>query len=138
MVVKRRIRLTIETHAKRVSWTRGKRLWHLTTHWKRVIFSDECKVELGNNNRVYIWRKPGEEWLPQCVCPPSQVKVSLMVWACITWNGVGTLTVVNGNINVQKYIDTLDSELWPVIAAHSLATTTNSMTTTHMYIARGM
>lgn len=117
-VVKKKIRIRAVNRIKRVTWARGKRLWHLTTHWKRVIFSDECKVVIGDNNRVYVWRKPGEEWLPECVCPPPQVKFSLMIWACITWNGVGTLTVVDGNINAQKYIEILDSQLWPVVAAH--------------------
>jgi len=26
-----------------------------------VIYSYECKVELGMDNRVLIWRRPGEE-----------------------------------------------------------------------------
>ena len=39
-----------------------------------------------------------------------------MFWGCITYDGVGTLAVVDGNINSQKYIDILDTNLWPVIA----------------------
>ena len=39
-------------------------------------------------------------------------KVSVMIWGCITWNGVGTLCQVNGNINAEKYISVLDSQLW--------------------------
>ena len=45
-------------------------------------------------------------------------KVSVMIWGCITWNGVGTLCQVNGNINAEKYISVLDSQLWPVIGRH--------------------
>jgi hypothetical protein len=45
-------------------------------------------------------------------------KVSVMLWGCITWNGVGTLCQVNGNINAEKYISALDSQIWPVIARH--------------------
>jgi len=29
---------------------------------------------------------------------------------CITWNGVGTLAVVNNNTDLQKYIDL---QFWP-------------------------
>jgi hypothetical protein len=36
----------------------------------------------------------------------------------ITWYGVGTLCQVNGNINAEKYISVLDSQLRPVIACH--------------------
>ena len=65
-----------------------------------------------------MWRKPGEEWDPQCMSPPPRTKFSLMIWGCITWDGVGTLTVVDGNINANKYIEIVDSELWPVVARH--------------------
>lgn len=42
----------------------------------------------------------------------------LVIWACITWNGVGTICVIDGNINAQKYIDILETEFWPVVARH--------------------
>jgi hypothetical protein len=45
-----------------------------------------------------------------------------MNWGCITkiymYEGVGTLTVVDGNINAQKYIEVIDNFAWPVIACH--------------------
>jgi hypothetical protein len=37
--------------------------------------------------------------------PGGGDRVSLMIWGCITYEGVGTLTVVGGNINAQKYIE---------------------------------
>ena len=41
-----------------------------------------------------------------------------MIWECICYYGVGTLTSVNGNINSQKYIEILENNLWPVIVRH--------------------
>ena len=41
-----------------------------------------------------------------------------MIWGCITFNGVGTLTTVNGKINATKYIDILEDNLWPLIVRH--------------------
>ena len=41
-----------------------------------------------------------------------------MIWGCITFNGVGTLTTVNRNINAAKYIEILEDNLWPVIVHH--------------------
>ena len=38
-----------------------------------------------------------------------------MIWGCICYDGVGTLTAVEGNINSAKYIDILDKNLWPVV-----------------------
>ena len=43
-----------------------------------------------------------------------------MIWGCITYEGVGTLTVVDCNINAQKYIEVVDNFVWPVIARHFL------------------
>lgn len=37
-----------------------------------------------------------------------------MLSGCITWDGVGTLTVVNGNINAHRYIDIPEVQLWLV------------------------
>ena len=37
---------------------------------------------------------------------------------CFTYEGVGNLTVVDGNINAQKYIEVSDNFVWPVIARH--------------------
>jgi hypothetical protein len=38
--------------------------------------------------------------------------------SCITFNNVGTLTTVNGNINTAKYIKILEDNIWPVIVRH--------------------
>ncbi|CAC5409088.1 unnamed protein product [Mytilus coruscus] len=53
------------------------------------------------DNRVVVWRRPGEEWTPPCLNP-----------------GVGTITVVTGNINALKYIEVVDNFVLPVIARH--------------------
>jgi hypothetical protein len=39
-----------------------------------------------------------------------------MFWGCITYNGVGTIIPINGNMNSVKYIETLDNHLWPIVA----------------------
>ena len=46
------------------------------------------------------------------------MQFSLMIWGCFTYYGVGTITVVDGNINAQKNIDIIDEHLWQVVARH--------------------
>ena len=41
-----------------------------------------------------------------------------MFWDCITYQGIRTFTDVEGNINSRKYIDIIDTHLWPVFARH--------------------
>jgi len=44
--------------------------------WKKVIYSDECKVELGMDNRVLIWRQSGKQWIPSCLNPGRGCRLS--------------------------------------------------------------
>ena len=103
--MKKAIRSRAENVKKRLAWCKLNRNKTVTDHWKRVIFSDECKVEVGMDNRVLIWRRPGEEWTPKCLNPGRGACMSLMIWGCIIYEGLGTLTVINGNMNAAKYID---------------------------------
>ena len=41
-----------------------------------------------------------------------------MIWGCLSFKRIGTLTDVKGNINSQIYIDVLENKLWLVIARH--------------------
>lgn len=61
------------------------------------------------------------------------------MWGCITYFGQGTLTLVDGNLNSEKYIKLLDDNLWPVVAKYFLATNLlcSKMTMTHpMHLAK--
>jgi hypothetical protein len=46
----------------------------------------------------------------------KQGTISAMFWGCITYNSVGTIIPINGNMNSVKYIETLDNHLWSVVA----------------------
>ena len=117
-VVRKRIRIREVNRKNRLNWCRGNIYKTLDNYWKRVIVSDECQVDVGTNNRVFVWRKVGEDWHPCCLATPPTPKFSLMICGCITYNGVGTIIVVDGHMNDQKYIETLEDYLWPVIVCH--------------------
>jgi hypothetical protein len=44
-------------------------------------------------------------------------KFRVMMWGCICYNGVGTLTKVEWNINADKYTSILEDNIWPVIVS---------------------
>ena len=117
-VVKKKVRIREVNRKKRVKWAREKLHWRIEGQWDRVIFSDESQVVVGNNNRIYIWRKKYEAESRDCVCPPAQRRLSVMIWGCVSPYGVGTIMTVNGTINRHKYIEILEDNLWPVIARH--------------------
>ena len=83
-----------------------------------VIFSDETKIMLGNNNKIHVWMNPGERLRPECLDEfgdkERTCRVSVMFWGCISYHGVGALTPVDGNINTEKYISILGDNLWTI------------------------
>lgn len=78
-VVRKRIRIREANRKARLSWCRGNRFKTVDNYWNRVIFSDECKVDVGSDNRIFVWRKVGEEWMPCCLSTPPTPKFSLMI-----------------------------------------------------------
>ena len=88
---------------KCVAWARERKNWTVEQEWKKWIFSDESQIVIGANNKILIWRKDHEINEPHLVCPRKRGQVSFMVWGCICYEGVGTLTGVEGNINAAKY-----------------------------------
>ena len=84
-----------------------------------MIFSDESQKFIGEDQRIFIWRKPDEEgWRPDLLERRERNPVKVMIWGCICYSGVGTLSKVDGNINFKKYTDFLEDNIWPVIAPH--------------------
>ncbi len=81
--------------------------------WKRVIWSDETKVNrIGSDGQEYVWKKKGQGLISREV--KGTVKFgggSLMVWGCIGWNGVGVLSEVEGRMDAEQYVAILEQGL---------------------------
>ncbi len=96
---------------KRVRWARRIQNWAVD-HWSRTIFSDESRFNLSfNDGRVRCWRTPDEADHPSTQHPVTRSTVPVMVWGCMSIHGVGHLTVIDGNMDQFKYIDTLQKNL---------------------------
>ena len=71
--------------------------------WKRVIWSDETKINrFGSDGHQFVWKKRGEP-LSDRTTPPT-VKFgggNLMVWECMGCNGVGVLAKIEDRICVK-------------------------------------
>jgi hypothetical protein len=119
-VISKKISVRKENRAHRCSFCRQKLTWTVRNNWCKVIFSDETKVMIGADKKIYVWRRCNERVYPECtgiMCDrEKQGTISAMFWCCITYNGVGTIIPINGNMNSVKYIETLDNYLWPVVA----------------------
>ena len=96
---------------------RGKQ--HRDYDWSKVVFSDESRFCLISDRPVYVRRRSGEEYLPQCLNPTvKHGGGGIMVWGCISSKGVGRLHRVEGTINAAHYIKILKFCALPSIKHH--------------------
>ena len=94
----------------RLAWARQNKDMELQD-WRRVIFSDECYIHLGDKRgRVYVTRRADEVLLDECLVPTfKQSPVRVMVWGCIIEGQKGPLVVLEypggkgGGMNSTRY-----------------------------------
>ncbi|GFX14485.1 uncharacterized protein TNCV_1616681 [Trichonephila clavipes] len=56
--------LTPEHRELRLQWYQARSMWNVTD-WQNVVFSDESRFVLGtDDNRVWVWRRPGSSPVP--------------------------------------------------------------------------
>lgn len=81
--------------------------------WKKVLWSDETKVELfGLNAKRYVWRKPNTAHHSQHTIPTvKHGGGSIMLWGCFSSAGTGKLVRVDGKMDGAKYRTILEENL---------------------------
>ncbi len=101
MVQKSCIVLSAKAHLK---WT--------VSNWKSVLWSDESKFDIlvGNHGRHVLWAKE-ERDCPACYQRSVQKPASLMVWGCISAYVMGSLHVLEGTMNAERYIKVLEQHM---------------------------
>ena len=89
---------------KRLLWAKRYTNYRIDD-WKTVFFVDESKFEIhGNNRRIYVRRRPGERLSSQCIKPTvKHGGGNIHVWGCFSFNGVGDLYRVKGNLDKKQY-----------------------------------
>ena len=81
--------------------------------WRRVVWSYETKINLfGSDGRQYCWRMPGKRLQWHHVKPTvKHGGGSLMMWGCMTAQGVGHACRIDGNMDSTLYQNILADEL---------------------------
>ncbi len=88
---------------RRVLWAKAHLKWTVSK-WKSVLWSDESQ---------FVLRAKEEGDLPACYQHSVQKPASLMVWGCITAYGMGSLHVLEGTLNAERYIKVLEQHMLP-------------------------
>lgn len=84
--------------------------------WERVLFTDESRFCLYNNDRrLRVYRRPNERY-SQCNFSNTTLfgGGSVMVWAGISLTGRTELVLINGSLTAERYIlEILDNHVVP-------------------------
>jgi hypothetical protein len=90
--------------------------------WKRVVWSDETKINrVGSDGRKWVWKKPGSALTDQHV--KATLKFgggSLMMWGCMTAQGVGYACRIDGRMDAALYVNILEDELLQTLEYYRL------------------
>lgn len=84
--------------------------------WNKIIFSDESKFDISVGDcRKRIIRDKNEAFHSSCLKRTVKFAQGVMVWGCMSANGVGKLEFITGNVNAEKYQQILENSLLPSI-----------------------
>jgi hypothetical protein len=120
--VKRKKPLLTKKHKQaRLAWAKKYQTWTVD-EWKKVVWSDETAFMLVNGEgREYCWTKEGDVLEGDQVKPTKKFGGGkLMVWGCITYEGVGFSCKVEGNMDAELYSQILRDELMRSIEYYHL------------------
>uniref|UniRef100_A0AAR2K3W5 Tc1-like transposase DDE domain-containing protein n=1 Tax=Pygocentrus nattereri TaxID=42514 RepID=A0AAR2K3W5_PYGNA len=81
--------------------------------WKKVLWSDETKIELfGHNAKRYAWRRNNTAHHSENTIPTVKYGGgSIMLWGCFSSAGTGKLVKVDGKMDGAKYRAILEENL---------------------------
>ncbi|EIE79977.1 hypothetical protein RO3G_04682 [Rhizopus delemar RA 99-880] len=108
--IKKKKPLLTEKHKKaRLTWAKKHQYW--TVHdWRRVIFSDETKINIwGSDGCKYYWKRKCDRLQPHHIdVTVKHGGGGLMLWGCITSEGPGyACQIYNGTMNSEVYQEIL-------------------------------
>ena len=88
---------------KRLYWCHSRKNWS-SSEWDKIIFSDESRFELfQNDSNDWVWRKPEEKYNKENLSPTVKKSDGIMVWGCFTREKMGPLALVEGKLNAIGY-----------------------------------
>ncbi len=100
---KRKLYVNMVQKCRRVLWAMAHLKWTVSK-WKSVLWTDASKFDIlvGNHGDLLA-----------CHQRLVQTPASLMVWGCISAYGMGSLHVLEGTMNVERYIKILEQHMIP-------------------------
>lgn len=118
---KKKPTISQKNRKERLAFAKSHKDWTVED-WKRVIFSDETKINrFGSDGRNWTWRRDGESLQPKDVKQTMKNGGgSIMLWGCITASGVGYICEIQGIMDQHLYKEILQGELSDTIEFYNM------------------
>ncbi|GFU52749.1 transposable element Tcb2 transposase [Trichonephila clavipes] len=102
----RALPLTPELWQLRLQWRQARSMWNVTD-WQKDVFSDESRFVLEtDDNRVRVWRRPGERYNSSYTILRHTAHIAgVMVWRPIAYDSQSTLIVMHETLTGPRYVD---------------------------------
>ncbi|GFV42741.1 hypothetical protein TNCV_840961 [Trichonephila clavipes] len=109
----RRLPLTPHHRQCRLDFCRPRATWTVTD-WRRVIFSDESRFSLSDDDhRTRVWRRTGQRSDPAFIVERhTAISQGVTVWGAISWDTRSSLVVLQGTLTARRYVDDI---LTPIV-----------------------
>ena len=113
-VARKKPYITARNSRKRLKFAREHRNMP-SAFWNSILWSDESKFNMfGSDGKKSVWRKPGEEYKPECLQPTvKHGGGNVLVWGCMSYSGVGSLHFIDGIMDSAMYEDFLNQHMLP-------------------------
>ena len=113
---KRKPLLTSSMIKKRIAWCKTHKDMP-DNYWEKVIFSDECRIDMFNFRGRQMVRRRSFENPFQFRYLKASVKQSpaVMIWGCFSANGTGRLEIIDGVLNSEGYLKILEDKMLPSV-----------------------
>ena len=108
--------LSKKNKAKRLAWCKKQRNWN-AQDWKRIIYTDKCKVQIMSKSRKYVRRPTGMANHPKYIQETVKFPKSVMVWGAIRKDGKRCLIRVAKNVDSNEYQQILTAALSQVYSS---------------------
>ena len=84
--------------------------------WDNIFWTDESRISLFTSGKPPLVRRAKSEALKEKnLIPTTKFPVSVMIWCGFGVNGVGPLKIIDGNMDSNKYIETLEHYYMPFL-----------------------
>jgi hypothetical protein len=123
-IQRKKLMLNRQTVKKQQTWAETVRHWTMK-QWKLVWYLDEAPMMLvpSPGGLHYCRRCTGKAFVPQNVQGTKKYGGGkIMVWGCVSWEGVGWICWIEGKMNAEMYVGILQDHLLPSLEDRSSPT----------------